>query len=406
VTESPVPLIDRKADVSAEFNALIMQLLEKDPNTRPPKASDVATALRALTLSSSSEFPSGPVRPVARPKQVNSLVEKAITTMHNASTGGPSAQRQLDEAKTYLDAAFSKDDSDPHVLAALGRWNCVYAMGGYGDRDEYIAAGRRLLLQALIADDDLPEVHATLGKLALFVDDDLQSAERFARRAVELDSKDPEGLRFLSVIEKMLGRSEEAVAAATRATNVAPELPHLWNGLGDALLSAGRNAEAVLALKKAVGLKSGYAPALERLELARVRLNEMQYAVELRVARLRITGENERAETLEAEALSMGAEEARRRDIQRELNAMLVDAETTNPFADHSFTRSLGDRIVNAYAELGQWGDAMTWIERAYAHRPGRLRRILTDQPFDRRGLAVDPRYARVLRVAGLEELL
>jgi hypothetical protein len=48
----------------------------------------------------------------------------------------------------------------------------------------------------------------------------------------------------------------------------------------------------------------------------------------------------------------------------------------------------------------------MDWIERAYQRRPGRLRRLLTDHLYDHHGLAVDPRYARLLRVAGLEELL
>jgi hypothetical protein len=48
----------------------------------------------------------------------------------------------------------------------------------------------------------------------------------------------------------------------------------------------------------------------------------------------------------------------------------------------------------------------MDWVEQAYHRRPGRLRRVLCDLPFDRRGLAVDPRYARLLRTSGLDELL
>jgi hypothetical protein len=109
---------------------------------------------------------------------------------------------------------------------------------------------------------------------------------------------------------------------------------------------------------------------------------------------------------LERDAASIGPDEARRRDCQRELDEMLGEARTSDPFAEYFLGRNLGDRIVNAYAELGQWHDAMSWVERAYERRPGRLRRILTDQLFDRRGLAVDARYARLLRVAGLEELL
>jgi hypothetical protein len=66
----------------------------------------------------------------------------------------------------------------------------------------------------------------------------------------------------------------------------------------------------------------------------------------------------------------------------------------------------LSDRILIALAELGEWTSAMDWVERAYHRRPGRLRRLLTDLPYDHHGLASDPRYARLLRTAGLEDLL
>jgi hypothetical protein len=65
----------------------------------------------------------------------------------------------------------------------------------------------------------------------------------------------------------------------------------------------------------------------------------------------------------------------------------------------------VGDRIALAYSDLGEWASAVTWIERAYTQRPGRLRRLIMDMPFDRAGLATDRRYLRLLRVAGLEDL-
>ena len=95
-----------------------------------------------------------------------------------------------------------------------------------------------------------------------------------------------------------------------------------------------------------------------------------------------------------------------RRDARRELEGWLEQAEANDPFAESSTTRTVADRIVTCYAELGEWDHAMDWLERAYERRPGRLRRMLTDLPFDHRGLAADRRYARLLRVAGLEELL
>ncbi len=68
--------------------------------------------------------------------------------------------------------------------------------------------------------------------------------------------------------------------------------------------------------------------------------------------------------------------------------------------------RTTADQIIVVCAALGEWHKAMDWVERSYDRRPVRLRRTLTDPPFDRRGLAVDPRYARLLRVSVMEDLM
>ena len=229
---------------------------------------------------------------------------------------------------------------------------------------------------------------------------------RHVRRAVELDPTDPEARRLESVILKILGRPVDAVRAAREATRLAPAIPQYWNGLGDALLAAGRYAEAADALRHAIGLVPGYVPALERLELAHARLGEIGTALDVRASRVTLAGHRERAELLGADAARLGPAEALWRDLERERDEQLHRAERVDPFAEYFTTRTLADRVVIAHAQLGEWHHAMDWVERAYDRRPGRLRRMLTDLPFDRRGLAVDSRYTRLLRVAGLEDLL
>lgn len=128
-------------------------------------------------------------------------------------------------------------------------------------------------------------------------------------------------------------------------------------------------------------------------------------ALELRVSRMRLAGNGIRADLLEREAATLGAADAMRRDARRELEALLKQAEAVDPFQDN-VRRNAGDRIVSGYAELGLWHEAMDWVQRGYETRPGRLRRMLTDMPVDFRGLAVDPRYARLMRVAGMEDLI
>jgi Flp pilus assembly protein TadD/TolB-like protein len=319
--------------------------------------------------------------------------------------GGAAARSHLDEAKAYLTRALALDPGNARGLCALG--NCFYVAGftGVAPREESLARGRELIFSALAADDRCAEVHCSMGKIALYNDDDFHAAARHIRRAAELDPSEPEALRLLSIVYKILGRPEDGVNAARAAVKATPDSPPLWNALGDSLLAAGRNAEAVDALKRAISLLPGYGPALERLERAHARLGELDLAVEIRSSRMRLVGQRERAEVLDREAESVGAAEAIRRDVRRELDGLLRQAEQSDAFADH-VGRNVADRIVTAHAELGEWHDAMDWVERAYERRPGRLRRMLSDLPVDYRGLAVDPRYARLLRVAGMENLI
>ncbi|MEP7346766.1 MAG: protein kinase [Gemmatimonadaceae bacterium] len=320
-------------------------------------------------------------------------------------TGGAAAKGHLDEAKAYLTRALALDPNNARGLCAMGNWYYVAAVSGVAPRAESLARGRELIFSALAADARCAEVHCSMGKIALYHDDDFHAAARHIRRAVELDPSEPEALRLLSIVYKILGRAEDAVDAARAATERAPDAPPLWNAVGDALLAAGRNAEAVDALKRAMNLLPGYGPALERLELARARLGEFDLALEIRSSRTRLTGQRDRADLLDREAVSIGAAEAIRRDVRRELEGLLQQAEKVDPFLDH-VRRNVADRIVSGHAELGEWRQAMDWVERAYERRPGRLRRMLADLPVDYRGLAVDPRYARLMRVAGMEDLI
>ena len=342
----------------------------------------------------------------AETSEADQLVAQGLRAFNQfGPSGGAAARSYLEESKAYFTRALAIDPHHARGLCALGNWYSVAAVNGIGPAAEYLARGRELIFQALAADDRCAEVHCSMGKIALYADDDFQSAARHIRRAAELDPTEPEALRLLSIVHKILGRADDAVNAARAATSRVPDSAPLWNALGDALLAAGRNAEAVDALTRAIGLLPGYGPALERLELARLRLGEVELALEVRSSRMRLSGQRDRAELIDRECQTIGAPEAIRRDVRRELDRLLQQAETTDPFLHH-FRRTVADRIVGAHAELGEWREAMDWVERAYERRPGRLRRMLADLPVDYRGLAIDPRYARLLRVAGMEDLI
>ena len=409
MTESPRPLASHDVRVSPALDRIVMQLLAKNAKDRPSGAAEVARTLRSA-LRTTGDF-GRRSEPIAAPMVRSSAPADALTTKGwqvwlRGVPGGAGAQLALQESRALFDRALTMEPNNARAMCGLANCYTVMAMRGFMDRETGFAMGRELLFGALAADDTCAEVYSLLAVLALYFDDDFHAAAGHNQRSLELEPDAPEPLRVQSVVFKILGRVDESIDAARAATRLSPDAAMQWNALGDVLLAAGRNAEAVDALKRAIMLKPGYVPALERLELALFRIGESDRALETRSSRLRITGQHERADILEHESAGLGFAEARRRDVERELDQLLSHAEKEDPFTEYFSSRSPADCIVIAYAELGEWSKAMDWIERAYERRPGRLRRMLKDNPYDHHGLAADPRYARLLRVAGLEALL
>jgi DNA-binding transcriptional activator of the SARP family len=338
--------------------------------------------------------------------EVDRLVSLGNSAWRRGISGGPSAEFTLQEGRAYFERALELNPRNPRALCGMSNFHKVMAIRGFANPEESEKLARQFLFAALAADHNCAEVHAAMGAHALYYEDDFYAAARHFARALELDPDDPEGLRFQSIVYKILGQTDDAIASARALTIRTPDVSAAWNGLGDVLLAAGRNAEAVDVLKKAIQIQPNYGPALERLELAYYRIGETDPALDTRVSRLSMHGHGGRAEIVAYEAAEMGYAEARRRDVQRELDEALEEAVGVDPFADYMTSRTLADRITIAYSELGDWTKAMDWVEKSYRRRPGRLRRMLTDQLFDRGGLATDPRYARLLRTAGLDDLL
>ena len=276
---------------------------------------------------------------------------------------------------------------------------------GFLPKQESRAEARALRLKALALDDSSGEVHMSLGFTFLYFEDDFEAAGIEIRRGVALLPDDGEAHRVYGAWLKIAWKLEEAREQMLIAAALNPQAPVSHAGLADVLMALGRNAEAVTPLGTALKLSPTYQSALERLDLCCHRAGWHDQALDARRTLLGMRGLHERAAALQDTARTDGWPVARERDIRNELDALLARAAQEDPFFEAG-TRIQADSIVVAYAELGEWSRAMDWVERGYYQRPGRLRRVLTDLAYDRGGLASDPRYVRLLRTAGLAELI
>ena len=407
---APVPdVCAHVPEVSRELGALVTSLLAKDPADRPGSAAALLDALRSLggeaIAYAAVQAPSSTSRVRYSPESM-AAYDEGRSYWQRGMTGGPGAREKLDLAHMYFTRARTLDPRN--LLALVGLSDTVHVMGyrGFREYDAAIAEAQAYRHQALAEDDDVAEVHSSIGVTMMYWDDDFEGAGKELKRARDLGPDISLVRRFYGSWLKIAGRVEEALAEMRIATALSPDVAAQHNALGDILIAAGRFEEAIPHLRTALRLNPQYEVALERLEIACHRGGRIDEALTVRRAWLGQRKLADRVVSLDDDVVRVGWATARELDVRRELASFLERAAREDPFGENGTSRQLADQVITCYAELGEWRAAMDWIERGYHRRPGRLRRVLTDFLFDRRGLAVDPRYAPLLRMAGLNELL
>ncbi|MGB7212382.1 MAG: serine/threonine-protein kinase [Gemmatimonadales bacterium] len=414
LTDAVPSVSDCRPDVDPALAALVEQLLTKDRDTRPRDAAAALDALRPIGTGEGPRQRPG-TAPAARPAsssrwrdppEVRELAAKARDLYLNAMQGGEGTRDKILMAQVYAKKALALAPESAIALATLADIMHLLGLRGFADLDAVLPEVRDLRMKALAADDTLGEIHVAMGTVFLYWEDDFEMAGSELAQGVELAPDDAEGHRIYGAWLRIAGRPQEALEHMHSAVRLAPKAPFMHVGLADVLMALGRYDEAIGPLRQALRLLPRYDAALERLEMSCHRAGRHDEALDARRMLLGVRGESDRIAQVSADAAADGWLVAREKDLRRDLADLLARAEREDAFADRRSTRQLADKILIVLAELGEWTQAMDWVERAYHHRPGRLRRVLNDLPYDHHGLARDPRYTGLLRTAGIEEML
>jgi tetratricopeptide (TPR) repeat protein len=418
---SPVPRVRSfRPEIQDDLDELVHDLMAKKRDERPAHAGAVLDRLRSLD----EARPSVPTRVVVAPglspapplrsagaAWIGALdafesFRQGADIYHMSMQGGPGTRHKLELAKIYLEKARAKVPENAQVLTLLSDVTHVLGIRGFTDLAVAEEEARKLRLRALELDETCGEVHTSIGVSLLYWDDEFELGGAELRRGAELAPDAAQSRRLYGAWLKIAGRLDEALDEMRAAVEAAPKAPFMWVGLGDVLMTMGRYDEALRPLREALRHAPGYDAARERLEMSCHRAGRHDEALAARRAMLGTRNQTARLAALDELVQRDGWIAARERDLRTEVAGLLAQSEGEDAFSDRTGSRQLSDRIIITLADLGEWHQAMDWVERAYHRRPGRLRRILTDLPYDHHGLAIDPRYARLLQAAGLADLL
>ena len=347
MTATVPPIRNQRGDIPESLAQAVEQLLAKSPSDRPASAASLLDQLRTTGGGLGADLGEHPTFAGSRESpEVAALISKATTLYFKSAHGGEGTRTGLEMARVYAERAVAKAPDSPRALIALADLVHLSGLRGIIDTAAAFARAKELRMRALMIDDNVGEVHASLGYYLMFWEDDFEGAGVELARAVELAPSHAEGRRQLGNWLKMAGRPEESLRQMQAGAEMFPQAPYFLLGVGDLLMTLGRYVEAIKPLREALRQAPKYESVLERLEMSCCRSGRHEEALEVRSTWLGLRGLHERKAMLEEEVRRDGWLIARERDLRRDLEAALTQATTEDAFVDVKYTRQLSDRII------------------------------------------------------------
>jgi TolB-like protein/Tfp pilus assembly protein PilF len=155
---------------------------------------------------------------------------------------------------TYLQQAIQADPSDAHAHVGLAHAYRQSALTLEMPSGDYFPKARAAAERAIDLDPTLAEAHAVLGFTIFWHEWAWDVAERYLRRALELNPRSADAQWMFGHLCSSTGRHDEALAEMALAREFDP-LSSLMHAMeGKFLLDAGRTDQALVRLREALEL--------------------------------------------------------------------------------------------------------------------------------------------------------
>ena len=292
------------------------------------------------------------------------------------------------KAIEYFSEATSLAPAYAEAYAGLADTYSLLSVYNLRRPQSAMPTAKRAALEALRIDPRLAEAHASHGQILFLYDWNWAEAKSEFENAIELNPAYAGTYQWYGVYLMAMNRPDEALRTIRQALELDPVSLSLNENLGWALYVARRYPEAIEQFEKTLELDPGFGQALRYLGLTELYLGQYEEALEtLERARNALTGEPDvQADLALAHALAGEKEEA-----VRMLEMLMKESgeRYISPFLIASFHTGLGD-----------FEEALDWLEKAYEERVAYMVFIGVDPSFD--PLRAHPRFQALLARVGL----
>ena len=280
----------------------------------------------------------------ADPRAYDAYVRGRVFLGQRSPVSMASAIRSF-ELATRLDSSFAP--------AYAGLADCYSLLAVFGSRapHDVFPLARAAAQRAFVLDSTLAEAHTSLGIVAMFYDWDWVAAGRELERGIALNPSSAEGHLFYAWYLALQGRTQDALTEVAKANELDQLSALITTRHANMLQFAGRDAEAVPLLRRALTLDSTFFFARLELAFSLLRLGQRDDARRLISRETVYTSGGEGAYSIWilAQLGDSSAARAQARQMEGATKHRYVSA----------------DAIASAYAAIGDTTRALDMLERA-----------------------------------------
>ena len=247
---------------------------------------------------------------------------------------------------------------------------------------------KRAARNAVAADDNLPEAHASFGFVTMHFDRDFARAETELRRAVELQPENAVARRWHAFNLSAMGRHEEAVTEIKRAQGLSPRSPVMATAVANVLFLARRFDEAVEQCLRALELDAGAVAAYVVLRWAYERKGMREEALAAFEQESVFAGDTPTTRAKHAHVLAATG------DIEQARRAL---AELVGRREQEWVTAY---EIAVVHSLIGDADESLRWLAESARERAVGFTFVRVDPHLD--AVRDDPRFAELLRNNGV----
>jgi TolB-like protein/DNA-binding winged helix-turn-helix (wHTH) protein/Flp pilus assembly protein TadD len=288
-------------------------------------------------------------------------------------------------AMQYFEQAIAKDTSYAPAYAGLGF--CYDELYGLEELPpaEALAGRRKAIQKALELDPALPEAIALRGGVAV-EDWDWPTAERYLRRATQIQPNNSDTHIWYGLVLAGLGRHEEAMTQVKRARDIEP---------GDVSCPVARTYywarqydRALEEVRQNLAMSPGFSLPHRRIGSIYLLQGEREKALAHLVKAAELSGYSNHDQSNLGQAYAMCG---RRSEAQQILQALIARSK-------ERYVGSLD--LARIYAGLGDRDKAFECLDRAYRKYASEWPLDLVDPMWD--SIRSDPRFTALLKRIGL----